>query len=95
MLLLSKSLFSKNTTVLFSVFLFLSFTSFSQTAIPTDAVLFNGNYYKVIEREFSWQEATKKCENLGALLTSIKSKEVDAFIFKLSTGKCLWIGASD
>jgi len=63
--------------------------------IPTDAIYFKGKHYKVYENLCSWQEAVKKCKALGGMLVSIKSKEVDAFIFKLSTGKCLWIGASD
>ncbi|MDO5979495.1 lectin-like protein [Flavivirga spongiicola] len=86
----------QNLTIYFCLLL-ISFFSCQLIAqeIPSDAVLFKGHYYKVYDNQCSWHEAVKKCEALGGILASIKSKEVDDFIFKLSSGKCLWIGASD
>ena len=76
--------------------IFLSITHYSQAQkIPSDTATFKKHQYKVYEIKCSWQEAVKKCEDLGGILVSIKSKEVDDFILKLSKGKCLWIGASD
>ena len=32
---------------------------------------------------------------MGGMLASIKSKEANDFIIRLSSGKCLWLGGSD
>ena len=63
--------------------------------IPKDATPFKGNHYKVFYEALSWQEAELKCANIGGYLASIKSKEVNEFIYKLGKGNCLWLGASD
>lgn len=75
------------------ILLFLVFGSCKKA--PSDAVVFNGNYYKVYDINCSWANAIKKCEALGGHLVSIKNKDVNDFVFKLSKGKCLWIGATD
>lgn len=62
---------------------------------PADATEFKGRYYKVIEERGTWAEADAKCRAMGGMLAAIKSKEVDAFIAKLTSKKCYWIGGND
>ena len=70
-------------------------TTTHQIKRPADAVEFQGRYYKVIEEKGTWAQADKKCRAMGGMLAAIKSKEVNAFIDKLTGKKCYWIGGSD
>lgn len=62
---------------------------------PKDATLYDGKLYQFIDAKVSWDEAEKKCVELGGILVSIKTKETHEFLLKLSKGKCFWAGASD
>lgn len=79
---------------LFIVILLMSI-SCNSNKIPKDATLFKGHYYKVFYDSLSWKEAEHKCNVMGGILASVKNESVNDFIFKLSNGKCLWLGASD
>ncbi len=48
--------------------------------IPSDAVMFNGNAYKVYKDSLSWVEAKEYCEKLGGHLATIVSEEEQRFI---------------
>ena len=81
--------------VLFIVTLLLVCISFTSNKIPKDATVFQGHYYKIFDDTLSWKAAEQKCNAMGGMLASVKSEAVNDFIFKLSKGKCLWLGASD
>ncbi len=70
-------------------------TSYTTDKVPKDAHEFKGHFYKVFDTSLSWQEAEQKCIDMGGILASVKSEEVNNFLYKLSKGKCLWLGASD
>lgn len=65
--------------------------------IPSDAVEFNGHYYKVYDGDTSWEEAKSNCENLGGHLVTITSEEEYEFIRNLldmhTNGGNHWMGA--
>ncbi len=63
--------------------------------VPADAIKYQQHFYKVIEAPYSWHESKAYCQNAGGLLVSIPNEIIDAFIFGLSGGRTLWIGASD
>ena len=79
--------------LLFSILVFS--VACSKNKIPKDATSFKGHHYKVYYEHVSWQQAQLKCVKMGGMLASVKSKEINDFIYKLSKGTCLWLGASD
>ncbi len=50
------------------------------TDIPSDAVEFNGHYYKIYESKILWKEAKQSCEDNGGYLVTITSKEENEFV---------------
>ena len=50
------------------------------SAIPDDAVSFNGHLYKRYEISKTWQDAQTYCEDLGGHLVTITSEEEQAFL---------------
>lgn len=50
------------------------------TDIPSDAVEFNGHYYKIYESKIPWKEAKQSCEDNGGYLVTITSKEENEFV---------------
>lgn len=61
----------------------------------SDAVEFQGSYYKVFEIKGTWDQAAERCKKMGGMLASVDSKEVNDFIDKLTGKKCYWIGGND
>lgn len=59
---------------------------------PKQAVAFGTHHYLFIAGKFSWQDAKRKCEEMGGHLVTIGSTEENAFVYRLSQGKPCWIG---
>ena len=54
---------------------------------------YNGNYYKIYEGEYTWDEAKTKCEEMGGYLATISSAEEQEFMELLNSDELgLWIG---
>ncbi len=66
--------------------------------IPSDAVEFNGHYYKVIESKASWKRAKQYCENLNGHLVTIENEDENKFVSDLMISSKIypcWLGATD
>lgn len=59
--------------------------------IPSDAISFNGHYYKVFHQQSYWSYAARTCKLLGGHLVTITSAEEQAFLNGLNAGD-VWIG---
>ena len=69
--------------------------SAEEVSIPSDAVEFNGNHYKIYDDSMTWTEAKAQCESMGGRLVTITSqKEMDFLIGMLGGAQknCYWIG---
>ncbi|MCL2124356.1 MAG: S-layer homology domain-containing protein [Oscillospiraceae bacterium] len=65
------------------------------TAIPSDAVIYNGHSYKVFDVGMTWDEAKTYCESIGGHLATVASQSEQDFISsQLSTGvkNSYWLG---
>lgn len=61
---------------------------------PSDAVPFEGRYFKVVWDELSWPEAEEACRRLGGRLACAETEEQQAFLANLKgEGKVVWVGA--
>lgn len=58
-----------------------------QSAIPPDAVEFNGHYYYLYDLDTvtTWEEAKEYCESQGGYLATITSQEEDEFLYSYIT----------
>lgn len=73
-------------------------TSTAQTNIPSDAVEFNGHYYKVYYISLTWTQAKEYCENLGGHLATITSQEEQSFLETQTENincRYYWLGGTD
>ena len=75
--------------------LWLLFPNMTFAEALSDAVEFNGSYYKVIAIKGTWAQAEKRCREMGGMLASVKTKKVNDFIDKLTGKKCYWVGGND
>jgi len=65
-----------------------------QVIIPSDAIYFNGHYYKIFTETMNWSEAKKYCEEIDGHLVTITSADEQAFIETINMNNYnLWIGA--
>lgn len=62
---------------------------------PSDAVFFQGHWYKVFDGGDSWHERKKLCENMGGYLACVTSQAQQDFITKLADGKYLSLGGTN
>lgn len=64
---------------------------------PENAVEFGGHHYQLFDEvtELSWTMARKACENDGAHLAVVTSREEAEFIAGLCDGRYMFLGASD
>ncbi len=63
--------------------------------ITSDAIEFNGHYYKLFDNSLSWSEAKTFCESLNGYLATVTSTDEMNFIKELldnSSKNCYWIG---
>jgi serine/threonine protein kinase len=61
---------------------------------PTDAVEFDGQYYKLIEKmRISWSDAKAACELAGGHLACPNTLEKAEFVAKLKKQQAVWVGA--
>lgn len=63
--------------------------------IPSDAVEFNGHYYKAYDISMPWTEAKTYCETMKGHLVTITSKQEQSFVESLLVNvqkKMYWIG---
>ena len=67
-------------------------------SVPSDAVEYNGHYYKYYDLGLSWENSKKYCENIGGHLITIGTLEENSFAFSLiekGQKNFYWLGASD
>ncbi|MDR1203986.1 MAG: peptidoglycan DD-metalloendopeptidase family protein [Peptococcaceae bacterium] len=66
-------------------------------SIPSDAVKYEGNYYKVYYSDATWVEADQICGGLGGHLCTVTSAGESRFIKGLpsESSRFLWLGAAD
>ncbi|MCM1364298.1 MAG: C-type lectin domain-containing protein [Faecalibacterium sp.] len=72
-------------------------TARAASSIPSDAVEFNGSYYKLYDETTNWSEANSKCKSLGGHLVTITSSAEQNFVSGLTTSMeraVVWIGAT-
>ncbi len=72
--------------------------TFSRKSVLEDAVEFKGNYYKLFNNNFTWEQAKSFCEGLGGHLVTLNAPDEDNFcyfIFRSSNLDFAFIGASD
>jgi hypothetical protein len=62
---------------------------------PATAVAFGGHHYLVSTEDLSWQDAKRRCEELGGHLAVITTQEEQAFVTQLAAGRYLFLGATD
>jgi hypothetical protein len=55
----------------------------------------HGNTYYFVNREVTWFEAKKLCENMGGHLATIGSAEENAYVFGIAQNTQAWLGATD
>jgi len=63
--------------------------------IPTDALAFNGKFYRGYLESVSWRRAKEKCASLGGQLAIVPDKPTWAFTQQIAKGLMLWLGATD
>jgi hypothetical protein len=66
-------------------------------SIPSDAVKYEGNYYKVYYGDATWVEADRICGGLGGHLCTVTSAGESRFVKGLpsESSRFLWLGAAD
>lgn len=62
---------------------------------PEGARLFEGSYYKVVEKEMSWTKAFEMCKEMGGYLVTISDRDEHEFVWKLCGKRPCWLGGSD
>ena len=72
----------------------------AESRAPSDAVEFEGRYYKVFNDSKTWKKARQKCEDEDGHLVTITSKDEQKFVEELLDDDGLqryhyWIGATD
>lgn len=63
--------------------------------IPSDAVEFNGHFYKAYEEKMTWDKAKAFCESVGGHLATITSQEENDFVYSLTTVEYYHLGGTD
>ena len=92
-------------SVLFCFVLFLIITGllkpqkvFAENKIPVDAQLWNGHYYKIINKKMKPDAAEKYCEKRGGYLAAVTSQQEQDFLAQIAekgTEDNYFIGATD
>jgi hypothetical protein len=69
----------------------------NNSPIPSDAVRYEGNYYKVYYSDATWVEADRICSGLGGHLCTVTSATESRFVKGLpsESSRFLWLGAAD
>lgn len=62
--------------------------------VPSDAVSFNGRWFKVFYESVPWTTARQKCEQARGRLAIVPDDPTWTFIKSL-TPSCVWLGATD
>ena len=66
-------------------------------SVPVDAVVYNGNYYKLFNAAQTWSQAKASCESEGGHLVTITSAGENSFVLNLikshGTKNSYWLGA--
>jgi hypothetical protein len=64
-----------------------------KSQVPEGAKEFKGHYYIAMDERLTWHEAKSKCEDMGGHLVTLSSKDENAFVKNLLTGRDIfWIG---
>lgn len=91
-----KKIFSILTTLLMAVSLCGVVPSVSVGAIESDALYYNGHYYKIFEKGMIWDEAKAYCESIGGHLATITSDAEQMVVNRLlikANRNSYWLGA--
>jgi len=59
---------------------------------PSEAVEFKGHWYAYYPEKFTWQEAKKRCQEMGGYLACIRTPEEQEFALKLTNRGNAWLG---
>ena len=62
---------------------------------PDDWIHWSGNCYKLNQDLLTWEDAAKKCSEIGGHLASVHSDEENNFIFQTSNNAVTWLGGND
>lgn len=74
------------------------FTLITSVKVPSDAVEFEGRFYRIYDMGFRWDDVESLCESGGGHLLTVTSEEEWEFVKGLlqnGTKKCYWLGAND
>lgn len=88
--------FTKMTVLIFAsliVLMFLPICTFAK--VPSDAVEYNGHYYKRFDTIVSWKQANAACNKTGGHLVTITSAKEQKAVVKLMKGgarRSYWMG---
>lgn len=63
--------------------------------MPSDAIPFNGRWYKFYPEHPTWHSARDKCAKAGGLLATIPDKATWDFVKGLVGERWVWLGATD
>ncbi len=71
-------------------------TQAATVSIPSDAVEYNGHYYKAYDISKSWTDAKSYCENVGGHLVTVTSQTENEYVYSIIKNELMnlyWIGA--
>ena len=74
------------------------YTLITSIKVPSDAVEFQGRFYRIYDMGFRWDDVESLCESGGGHLLTVTSEEEWLFVKDLlqnGTKKCYWLGATD
>ena len=83
-------------SIIIGLLIILPTNAATSSDVPSDAVEFNGHYYKVFDESISWSSAKTYCESIGGHLVTINSQEEQDFLIVEANNKSkrnYWIGA--
>lgn len=62
---------------------------------PPDAKRFGDHWYKVFTGYMPWDQAKKRCEEMGGYLACVETAKERQFLANRANGKVLWLGGGD
>ncbi|MFP6855021.1 MAG: C-type lectin domain-containing protein [Opitutales bacterium] len=67
----------------------------NQNKIPAGAKEFGGHHYKLFTASIPWDEAKKRCEEMGGYLACAETDKERKFLHRLKGKRVVWSGGSD
>ena len=63
--------------------------------VPSDALQFNGKWYRIYHERLPWNSAKQRCTTLGGQLAIVPDEPTWVFLRARTQGVILWLGATD